>query len=235
MNQNKRSDQLSALFEFTIFVGFALIAKRLVDEVLWRYAGPITLVASLILLTIYMRLRGRSWSDMGLPPLPGLRAKLKIIPQSLLVLVAFIAVLAPLFLLGPALGLTFLEEVPAGVNERWGDVQGNLKLYLLWMGIVWTSAAFGEEMFFRGFMITQLQRVFSNLRLCNVLSVVIPALIFGYGHMYYQGLRGFVVTGLIGLAFGVMFLFFKRSLWPLILFHGVIDSLTFTSMFMGWE
>jgi membrane protease YdiL (CAAX protease family) len=105
----------------------------------------------------------------------------------------------------------------------------------LWLVIVWTAAAFGEEMFFRGYLITRLQNLFSDIKFGNVLAVITPALLFGLAHIYYQGLRGLVITGLIGLAFGTMFLLFKRNLWPLILWHGVIDTLTFTAMFMNWE
>ena len=64
---------------------------------------------------------------------------------------------------------------------------------------------------------------------------IVPALLFGLAHVYYQGLRGLVFTGAIGLAFGTMFLLFKRNLWPLVLWHGIVDTLTFTAIFMNWE
>ena len=37
------------------------------------------------------------------------------------------------------------------------------------------------------------------------------------------------------LAFGAMFVLFKRSLWPLVLLHGLTDTLTFTAIFMKWK
>jgi membrane protease YdiL (CAAX protease family) len=108
-------------------------------------------------------------------------------------------------------------------------------LYLLWLVTVWTAAAFGEEMFFRGYLVTRLQTVFADIKFGVVLAVLVPALLFGLGHVYYQGLRGLVITGAIGLAFGTMFLLFKRNLWPVVLWHGIIDTLTFTAIFMNWE
>lgn len=48
-------------------------------------------------------------------------------------------------------------------------------------------------------------------------------------------MRGAIVTCGIGLAFGAMFLLFKRNLWPLIFLHGVIDTLTFTALFLDAE
>lgn len=221
--------------EIAAFVGFALLSKYLMSLVFWRYAGPASLLLTLGLLTLYMRAVGLRWSAMGLVPLPGWKAKLMILPKAGLALVAFAVVVALTTIAGPALGLAFLAEVPADVEDRWGEIAGSWPHYLLWLGIVWTAAAFGEEMFFRGYLVTRLQSLFRGGLPGTMLAVAISALIFGFGHFYYQGWRGAVVTCGIGLAFGTMFLLFKRNLWPLILLHGVIDTLTFTALFMEWE
>ncbi len=235
MPDTLKSEKLIALIEVIGFVAFALILKRVLDPLIWRFAGPVSLITVLVILTGYMRFRGLSWSEMGLRPLPGIKAKLMVIPQAFLVFLAFGATVAPILLISKVLGLTFMTEIPAGIEERWGDIAGSLPHYLLWMGIVWTAAAFGEEMFFRGFLITRLQTAFKGLPMASVLAVLLPALLFGYAHMYYQGLRGFIVTGAIALSFGTMFLVFKRNLWPIILLHGVIDSIGMTSRYMGWD
>lgn len=227
--------RLGAAIEVMAFVGFALLSKYLMSLFFWRYAGPASLLLTIALLTLYLRGRGSGWAAMGLIPLPGWKAKLKVLPQAGLTLVAFACVVALTTIAGPAIGLEFMTEIPAEVEGRWGDVAGNLPHYLLWLGIVWTAAAFGEEMFFRGYLITRLQLIFPDGWRGAALAITISALIFGYGHFYYQGLRGAIVTCGIGLAFGSMFLLFKRNLWPLILLHGVIDTLTFTAIFMEWE
>ena len=95
------------------------------------------------------------------------------------------------------------------------------------------SAGFGEEMFFRGFLITRLKTVFSDIYLSSAISVLLAALLFGYMHVYYQGLVGLVNGGIIGVIFGTYFLLYKRNLWPLIIAHGFINSLGFTSEFLG--
>ena len=88
-------------------------------------------------------------------------------------------------------------------------------------------------MFFRGFLITRLEAVFRGIPLGTILAVFIPALIFGYGHFYYQGWSGLVMTGVIGLIFGSFFLIYKHNLWPLIIFHGLFDTLGMTAMYFG--
>lgn len=227
--------RLGVAAEIAAFVAFALLSKYLMSLIFWRYAGPASLLLTLALLTLYMRARGLRWSAMGLVPLPGWKARLWVVPQAGLTLVAFAAMVALTTIAGPAIGLDFLAEVPAGVEDRWGAVAASLPHLLLWLAIVWTAAAFGEEMFFRGYLVTRLQAVFGAGLPGAILAVALSALIFGYGHLYYQGWRGAVVTGGIGLAFGSMFLLFRRNLWPLILLHGTVDTLTFTAIFMKWE
>jgi membrane protease YdiL (CAAX protease family) len=68
-----------------------------------------------------------------------------------------------------------------------------------------------------------------------VAAVVLAAAFFGYGHMYYQGLRGLITTMAIGLALGTMFLRLRRNLWPIILVHAVVDSISMTAIFMAWK
>lgn len=223
------------LVEILGFVAFALLSKYLMSLVFWRYAGPVSLLLTLALVTVYMRKIGIDWPSLGLRRLPGIRAKLMVIPQAMLVFVAFGAVVALTTIGGPAIGLDFMAEMPKGVEDRWGDVAGNLPMYLLWLAIVWTAAAFGEEMFFRGYLMSRLQTAFSGYRFASVLAVILPAIFFGYGHYYYQGWRGAIVTGGIALAFGTMFLLLKRNLWPVILLHGIVDTLTFTALYLEWE
>ena len=206
----------------------------MMDPFFGAYSGPASLITTLVLLTIYMRKRGEQWASMGLRALPGAKAKLLLLPQSFLI---FVAVLTSIVLLTKGLesiGLHFMSETPEGEIERWGDIEGNLQQYLILIALSWISAGFGEEMFFRGFVITRLLTAFNGTELASAFAVLLAALLFGYVHFYYQGLTGLVNATAIGLIFGTFFLLYKRNLWPLVLAHGCINSLGFTSDFMGW-
>ena len=233
--QARSESRTTVIAEIAAFVGFAFLSKYLMSLFFWRYAGPISLLLTLGILTLYLRARKLPWAALGLVPLRGWKSRLMVIPQAGLTLIAFAVVVALTTVVGPALGISALAEVSAGVEDRWGDVAGNLPHFLVWLAIVWTAAAFGEEMFFRGYLITRVQSVLPTGRIGAAGAVMLSAAIFGYGHFYYQGWRGAIVTGGIGLAFGTMFLLFRRNLWPLILLHGVIDTLTFTAIFMKWK
>ena len=221
--------------EVLAFVALALGSRYVMSLFFWRFAGPVSLIFTLGVLTFYLRGRGISWRDMGLRRLPGLKAKLLVIPQTVLTGMLFFGAVATVLIGGPAIGLDFIGQVPDTVADRWGDLEGNLPLFLLWLAIVWTAAAFGEEMFFRGYLITRLDTAFADIRWGVVLAIILPALLFGYGHYYYQGLSGVFVTGAIGLVLGAMFILFRRNLWPVIIWHGLIDTLAFTATYMNWD
>lgn len=224
-----------AAVELAAFGTLALVLRIAFDPLFWRFAGPVSLIATLICLAFYLRRRGEGWSSFGLIPLKGVKAKLMLLPQALLVFGLFGAAVAGVLQGSEALGWEFMKVVPEGVEDRWGDVQGNLAVFLLWLGIVWTAAAFGEEMFFRGFLVTRAAALFRGVPFGAVLAVVIPALLFGLGHFYYQGLRGLVTTAAIGIAFGTAFLLMKRNLWPIVLVHGIVDTINFTALYLGLE
>lgn len=222
-----------ASVELAAFGALALILRIAFDPLFWRFAGPVSLLATLVCLAVYLHRRGEGWASVGLTPLRTLKARLLILPQALLVFVLFGAAVAGVLHGAEALGWAFMKVVPQGVEDRWGDVHGSLPMLLVWLAIVWTAAAFGEEIFFRGFLITRATALFHGLPLAPVFAVLLPALLFGLGHAYYQGLRGLITTAAIGIAFGSAFLLLRRNLWPLVLVHGVIDTITFVSLYLG--
>ena len=231
---DKRSKKITAFFELAGFIALALVSKELMDPFFGAYAGPASLITTLIILTVYIHRAGQSWSLMGLRNLPGLKAKLLVLPQAFAIFVTVLVVIVILTKGLEAVGLTFMSEPIEGEAERWGNIQGNLKLYLILIALSWISAGFGEEMFFRGFLITRMKTVLGDVHFSSVISVLLAALVFGYVHIYYQGLTGFVNAGVIGVIFGTYFLLYKHNLWPLVIAHGFINSLGFTSEFMGW-
>lgn len=222
------------LIEVAAFVALALISKRLADPFFWRYSGPVTLIFTLVVLTIYLRHAGLGWRALGLVTRPTAKSRWLVLPQTALAFVAILGTGLAVGLAGEASGLAFMQPDAEAVDDRWGDLAGNLPLYLLWMTLT-LVAAFAEEMFFRGYLVSRLRTGFDRFRFGPGLAVLVAASIFGYGHVYYQGLRGFFVTGSIGLVLGVLFLLYRRNLWPLIAAHALVNALGFTARFMQWD
>ncbi len=229
------SNQQAALAEVVGFSVLAVGSKLALDPFIWRFSGPITLLFTLLVLALYRRSRGESWSAAGLRRLPGLKAKLLLLPQTLLGVAAILGTGILVAKLGELSAIPFMQQGSEGMQERWGDLQGNLPLYLVWVGLSWVSAGFAEETFFRGFVISRFIDAFGESRSGRISAVLVAALFFGACHVYYQGLRGLVVAGAIGLSLGILFLRYKRNLWPLIVAHALVDTLAFTAYFMNWD
>lgn len=224
------------LIEVLIAALAAMSIKALISLVLWRYAGPLTLLIVLSGLTVYLRWRGLGWRRFGLVKLPKLKSWLLLPVQALFAIIAILATGVGTATIGAALGFEFMGEEPTGVMDRFGAVaDGSLPHYLLWLAISILAAGLGEELFFRGYMINRLRDALGTGVVMTALTVLLPALYFGYGHFYYQGLRGLITTGLIGLVLGLLFLIYKRNLWPLVIAHAAVDCLVFTALYFNLD
>ncbi|THH41995.1 CPBP family intramembrane glutamic endopeptidase [Neolewinella litorea] len=83
-------------------------------------------------------------------------------------------------------------------------------------------AGVGEEIVYRGFMITYLQEVLGTDPWAVAVTLLFPAFSFGVAH-FYQGTQAVVKIVAMALLFG--FFFYRTgSLWPLILLHTGIDA-----------
>lgn len=110
---------------------------------------------------------------------------------------------------------------------------GNWRQALLYFVLVWTWAAFGEEMTYRGYVLNRAADSLGRTRLGWVVGLLFVTGLFGFGHSY-QGLAGVLDTGIHGLIFGVVYLASGRNLWASILAHGVCDTVGIVMIFLGW-
>ncbi len=110
---------------------------------------------------------------------------------------------------------------------------GNWKQALLYFVLVWTWAAFGEEMAYRGYVLNRTADSLGRTRLSWVVGLLFVTGLFGFGHSY-QGLAGVLDTGIHGLIFGVVYLASGRNLWACVIAHGVCDTVGIAMIFFGW-
>jgi uncharacterized protein len=110
---------------------------------------------------------------------------------------------------------------------------GNWKAALLSLLIIWTFAAFGEELGYRGYLLTRAADVGGRSRAAYWVGMLFVSVLFGYGH-YYKGPAGVIDSGVAGLVLGTAYLLSRRNLWVCILAHGCIDTVAVIAWFMGW-
>jgi len=124
------------------------------------------------------------------------------------------------------------------VKETWGQINIS-HLYILKQNLpqlisaliaVWISAAFLEELVFRAFFINSLEILFGPGKISVYAAVAISALIFGGIHAY-QGISGIITTTIIGIIFGIAYIVNGHRIWPLILVHGLVDTISLVAIY----
>jgi len=212
-----RNSKWLALVEF-LLVGLIFYAD-------YRKLIPISKTPELLLLAwISLRVRGLRWRDVGL-------TRYRSWPVTIATGVVLGTVLETLQLL-------VTQPILAKLVGRQPDLElfraltGNVQMTLLFIVLSWTLAAFGEEMFWRGYLMNRVADVFGRSHAAWVVSLVIVSTVFGFAHEY-QGLAGWIEEGLAGLALGLMYLRTSKNLSVPIIAHGVCDTIDMVLIFFG--
>jgi uncharacterized protein len=88
-----------------------------------------------------------------------------------------------------------------------------------WFGAVSVGAGISEELAFRGFLFYYFSIYLPHINVVE--KVFLAGLIFGLGHLY-QGWKGIVGTGILGLVFGGLYVITGSLLLPMVL-HAMVD------------
>jgi membrane protease YdiL (CAAX protease family) len=173
--------------------------------------------------TLFLRMRGVRWADLGL-------RSLKIGRFFIGIAVGFVASLAVKLMVDAI----FSRAGAAHADySAFMPVHGDLIQLLFWGVLVsWTSAAFGEELLFRGFILDAVQRLFGVEGGAGlILAVLFQAMLFGLLHLY-QGAAGVAADVSVGFVFGLVWLVSGRNLWPGIMAHGVFDATAMVAIYL---
>ena len=192
---------------------------------LMQIGAPAEMAVLFVVSTLLLRRRGEGWRSVGLTaPPPGARVA-GLVVGGYLAIVALNAVCV--LVLFPALGLAMPSF------GAFGALKGHPGVFAYWLLAAWTSAALGEELQFRGFLRSRLERLFGSGRGAVAGAIVGQAVLFGLGHIY-QGWAGVLVTGMVGLVLGVLFLAARRNLVPGMVLHALVDTVGLTALFLGF-
>lgn len=129
--------------------------------------------------------------------------------------------------------ITSITGSPADLSQ-FDEITGNSTQLLIYFGLIWTLAAFGEEIAYRGFIVTRLSQLFGSKQASLIVAVIFSSLIFGIGH-YYKGPAGMIDSGISGLTFGFLYILSGRNLWLSIFAHGFTDTFGLLYFYFGFN
>jgi len=175
---------------------------------------------------ISLRLRDRNWSVAGLrSPASWTKTVLMAVFAAAVIQAGSEVVIQPL--------ATRIWGQPEHVSSLLKTPAFDWKLALRNLAIVWVFAGFGEELGYRGYLLTRAADLGNRSKLAYLAATAYVALLFGFGH-FYKGPEGVVDSTYSGLVLGGAYLLSGRNLWASILAHGISDTFAVLVVFMGW-
>ncbi|MCZ6636371.1 MAG: CPBP family intramembrane metalloprotease [bacterium] len=125
-----------------------------------------------------------------------------------------------------------LTGLPEQDISSYEGIEGNNSLLAIYLTVSWTTAGFGEELIFRGFLLAGLARCLGMSRAAWVAAVIVSSILFGLIHIR-TGIGGVLETGMIGAVLGGLYLLSRRSIWAAYIAHGLANTVVFLFIYSG--
>ncbi len=171
-----------------------------------------------------LRLRGLRWKDVGF-------ARPRSWGKAVLwgVVAGACMEVFELFISQPLLA-RWLGKMPD--LSDFADMVGNLKLFLIYVALVWTLGALGEEIVYRGYLMNRVAGLFRETKTAWILSLIAVSIVFGCAHLD-QGATGMVENIWNGLLLGALYLACGRNLAVPLIAHAFTDTADFVLIYLG--
>jgi len=230
MEPQKKSFNIKILVEIAIVFLTILSIKHLADYFEVIGAGSIAIWCGIIVSTIFMKQNKMKWKGFGLKVPKGIKNWMINILMALGTVILVFLIMG--LIVKPILESFGLTN-PAGVADRFSFFMGKPLVFIGYLiTVVWFGAALGEELLFRGYLLNRLVVCIGNNKLAIIIALIIHAVIFGMLHIY-QGLAGVIATGCIALIFGSVYFVINRKLFPIIIAHGIINSVSLIGLYLN--
>ncbi len=224
-NVQKTTNHLGILLDLIIYISVMFLIREvyfpslnfLINGIFWT-------LTTLAVATWRMKARGYSWKDLGLKKPKSLKKTF------LFAIIIFVAVVASIVIFNilqdsfPVLNEPGAEATAKSSGAKFGNLKGNWLLFFSIMPIVLVESML-EELLDRAFLITWFEKLFSKTGIATILAVVIQACIFGFRHSNDISERSITVA-LIGLVMGIAYIKFDRNLWPIIIAHCILNTMS---------
>lgn len=211
------------LIDLVIYIAVMFLVREIyIPNIGFIANGLFWSFTTLVVASWRMRARGVSWYELGL-------RKPKSIKKTLMVtgfILLFIPVSIMIFQIIKDQIPFFLEPDTSEKSavSKFGNLKGNWSLFFLIIPFILIESML-EELLDRGFLMNWLERLVSKSNFATIFAVIAQAAIFGFRHSNDFSERS-ITVGLIGLVMGIGYVAFGRNLWPLIIAHCLLNTMS---------
>ena len=220
---SKQNNYKGFLIDLIIYISVMFLVREIyIPKAGFIANGLFWSFTTLVVATWRMRVRNVTWKELGLrkPKSFG-----KTLGVSALILATVMISLITFEIIKDHLPFSIAPDTsPESAVSKFGDLNGNWLLFFAIIPMVLVES-FLEELLDRGFLINWLEHLFSKTSFATVIAVLLQAAIFGFRHSYDLSARS-ITVGIIGLIMGIAYVKFGRNLWPLIIAHCILNTVS---------
>jgi hypothetical protein len=229
LQEAKSSNNLGFLIDLALYISVMFLIREVYFEQFdFIVNGLFWSITTLVLATWRMKARGYGWKDLGLMKPKNLWKTLGI---TAVIMIAIVGSIMVFEILKDQIPMNLKPDTSSeNAVAKFGLEKGGWTHFLLIIPFVWLQSML-EEMLDRGFMINWIEKVFSSTTFATILAVLLQAFIFGFRHSYDLSERS-ITVGIIGLVMGTVYVLSGRNLWPLIIAHCILNTLSFVEKVM---
>ncbi len=223
---SETSNYKGFLLDLTIYIAVMFLIREVYFEKVGFIANGLFWSFSTLVIAMWrMRVRKVSWKDLGLRK-PESLLKMVLVTAGILIAIPLAIMLFKIvqghlpFTLAP-------DTSSESAVSKFGDLKDNWPHFFTIIPFILIQSML-EELLDRGFLINWFEKLFSSTTFATVFAVLLQATIFGFRHSYDLSERS-ITVGIIGLIMGIAYVAFGRNLWPLIIAHCVLNTMSMVS------
>ncbi|MDG2194054.1 MAG: CPBP family intramembrane metalloprotease [Polaribacter sp.] len=220
---SRQKDYKGFLIDLILYVSVMFLIRELyIPKIGFIANGLFNSLTTLAVAMWRMKARGITWRDLGLKA-----------PKNFLKTVGITALILTTTLVSIIIFEIVKDQLPFEIApdtssesalSKFGNLKGNWLHFFSIIVFIWIESML-EELLDRGFLMNWLERLFSKTSVATLLAIVLQAVIFGFRHSYDLSARS-ISVGIIGLIMGIAYMYLGRNLWPLIIAHCILNSLS---------
>ncbi|WP_024772971.1 CPBP family intramembrane glutamic endopeptidase [Aquimarina macrocephali] len=211
------------LLDLVIYIAIMfLIRETFIPNTHYLVTGFLYSGTTLIVATWLMKRRGVTWKSIGLRRPKNIK---KTFLRAGVIFITIIATLLIFNLIQDSLSVVKeSSEAAKGTHTGHSLRNGDYGYFFSIIIFVWIQSAL-EELLERAFLITWIEKFLRKIPFRTAIAIIIQACIWGFRHSYDISERSISVA-LIGIIMGIAYVKLNRNLWPVIIAHCAMNTMS---------